>query len=431
MANTYKALQTITVGAGGTASVTFTNIPQNYTDLVITTSARSTLGQPNLLVVFNGANSTLRDITAFAVGTSTTGSNAFYQGIRTTFNDSSSTANTFTNTTVYITNYASNTAVKSVSSDSVAEDNGTTYNSLYMTGGLYSSTTPITSITLIPDEAPNPNTGINIAQHSTFTLYGVFNADVSSAPSIPTIGTATAGAGSASITFTGVNNAASYIMTSNPGSITGTGTTSPIVVEGLSGGTSYTFTARAQNPLGISGASAASNSVTPTNIGYESLATSVVGAGGTTNIDFGSISSTYTHLQLRLFVQEPIDTVALQFNSDTGNNYAWHSLISENGSTRTSSATTSTNMIFAATTYGTSGSNFAVAIIDILDYANTNKFKTVRSMTGSHNNTSFSRVGIYSGLWQSTSAISSIRVRSRTSGTFAQFSHVALYGIRG
>lgn len=162
---------------------------------------------------------------------------------------------------------------------------------------------------------------------------------------------------------------------------------------------------------------------------YESIATVNV-TSATANIDFTSIPSTYTHLQLRMLVQEPIDTVALQINSDTGNNYSWHSLLGDGGAVAAGAAST-TNMIYVATTYGTSGSNFAVAVVDILDYANTNKFKTVRSLTGNDNNSSFSKVGLYSGLWQSTSAITTLRVRSRTSGNFAQYSQVALYGIKG
>jgi hypothetical protein len=178
--------------------------------------------------------------------------------------------------------------------------------------------------------------------------------------------------------------------------------------------------------LGIWASGASAAAITS----YESIATVTVGSGGTTNIDFSSIPSTYKHLQLRLLIQEPIDTVALQINSDTGNNYSWHSLLGDGGAVAVGAAST-TNMIYTATTYGTSGSSFAVAVIDILDYADTSKNKTVRSLTGNDNNSSFSKVGLYSGLWQSTSAITAIRVRSRTSGTIAQYSQAALYGIKG
>jgi hypothetical protein len=57
----------------------------------------------------------------------------------------------------------------------------------------------------------------------------------------------------------------SYTVTSNPGGITATGTASPIVVDGLTNGTSYDFTVTATNAAGASPASVASNGVTPTS----------------------------------------------------------------------------------------------------------------------------------------------------------------------
>jgi hypothetical protein len=87
-------------------------------------------------------------------------------------------------------------------------------------------------------------------------------------PGAPTIGTATAGDASASVTFTaptdtGQSAIVSYTVTSSPGSLTGTGSASPITVSGLTNGTAYTFTVTAANATGTGPASAASNSVTP------------------------------------------------------------------------------------------------------------------------------------------------------------------------
>ena len=87
-------------------------------------------------------------------------------------------------------------------------------------------------------------------------------------PGAPTIGTASAGNAQASVTFAGPasNGGASitqYQVTSNPGGFVGTGTASPIVVAGLTNGTSYTFTAVATNSIGSSVASLPSNGVTP------------------------------------------------------------------------------------------------------------------------------------------------------------------------
>jgi hypothetical protein len=88
-------------------------------------------------------------------------------------------------------------------------------------------------------------------------------------PGAPTIGTATGGNASASVTFTAPANLGvpagitSFTVTSSPSGITGTGASSPITVSGLSNGTAYTFTVTATGASGTGPASAASNSVTP------------------------------------------------------------------------------------------------------------------------------------------------------------------------
>ncbi len=89
-----------------------------------------------------------------------------------------------------------------------------------------------------------------------------------SVPGAPTVGIATAGNGQASLAFTapawnGGSAITVYTVTSTPGSFTGTGTATPVVVAGLTNGTSYTFTVRATSALGTSLASAVSNAVTP------------------------------------------------------------------------------------------------------------------------------------------------------------------------
>jgi hypothetical protein len=65
--------------------------------------------------------------------------------------------------------------------------------------------------------------------------------------------------------------------------------------------------------------------------------------------------------------------------------------------------------------------------MDILDYANTNKFKTTRTLEGYDANGS-GNVSLTSGLWQSTSAINSITITAV--GTFNQYSQFALYGVK-
>jgi trimeric autotransporter adhesin len=103
-------------------------------------------------------------------------------------------------------------------------------------------------------------------------------------PGAPTIGTATAGDASASVTFTapasnGGSAITGYTVTSSPGGITATGTSSPINVTGLTNGTAYTFTVTATNAIGTSAASAATSAVTPAAAG-----------GGTTDSQFSNVA---------------------------------------------------------------------------------------------------------------------------------------------
>jgi sugar lactone lactonase YvrE len=93
----------------------------------------------------------------------------------------------------------------------------------------------------------------------------------STVPGAPTIGTATAGNAQATISFTapasnGGATITSYTVTSSPNNFTATGATSPIIVTGLTNTTAYTFTVKATNSVGVSIASAASNSATPSGI---------------------------------------------------------------------------------------------------------------------------------------------------------------------
>jgi hypothetical protein len=110
------------------------------------------------------------------------------------------------------------------------------------------------------------------------TAFGITNVAV--IPGAPSVGTATAGALSASVAGTApaaTNGGAitGYRATSSPGGITATSTTLPVNVTGLTAGTAYTFTLAALNSAGYGPESFASNSVTPTSVPATPTVTSV------------------------------------------------------------------------------------------------------------------------------------------------------------
>jgi hypothetical protein len=181
MANeTYTLIEKITVGAAGASSVTFTSIPQTYTDLKVVASARSARSgqlRDELWIRFNGDtgnNYTTRALngSGTAAGSTTnTSVSAIYRG---DMPAATATANTFGNQEIYIPNYTSSNQ-KSVSVDDAMENNATE-SWLYMRAGLWTGTNAITSITLLPEVS-------TFVQYSTFYLYGIAKEGVSPAPS--------------------------------------------------------------------------------------------------------------------------------------------------------------------------------------------------------------------------------------------------------
>ena len=168
--------------------------------------------------------------------------------------------------------------------------------------------------------------------------------------------------------------------------------------------------------------------------GFVSIATTTVGSGGASTISFTSIPQVYKHLQLRCLGRTTAavdnDVALITFNSDSGSNYVAHDLRG-NGGVVASGAYTSLTASYLQRFAGgnQAASMFGAVVVDFLDYADTNKFKTFRDLGGYDFNGS-GNIYLSSGLWRSTSAITSITM-TPSSGNWAQYTQFALYGIQG
>jgi hypothetical protein len=263
-------------------------------------------------------------------------------------------------------------------------------------------------------------------------------------PDAPTIGTATVSGTTASVPFTAAvtgGTVTTFTATSTPGSITGTSATSPISVSGLTASTAYTFKVKGTNATATGPESAASNSVTPPPIGFNSIATVTVGVGGQSSISFTSIPQTYKHLQIRGIARtndagQTQDVIGLRINSDTTTaNYRSHRIAADGTnkvSTTQASGTYSSSWIGYATGVNASASMFGATIIDLYDYTSTVKNKVGRSLAGdSQNNNTDNQIILGSSLYLSTSAVTTITLVPIFASGFAQYTSFALYGIEG
>jgi hypothetical protein len=167
---------------------------------------------------------------------------------------------------------------------------------------------------------------------------------------------------------------------------------------------------------------------------YESIATVTVGGGGSSTITFSSIPSTYSHLQVRGIARSSFtgggDAVIVRLNGDSGANYIRHVLLGDGSSATAAASSPSSTFggLGAISSDQSSASIFGAVVFDLLDYTNTNKNRTMRSLSGYDVNGSGS-VEFRSNLYTSTTAVSSITL-TLSSDNFKQYSSFALYGIK-
>lgn len=165
---------------------------------------------------------------------------------------------------------------------------------------------------------------------------------------------------------------------------------------------------------------------------FEHIETQTVGSTSVASVTFSSIPSGYKHLQVRSISRLSsggVATMYVRFNSDSGNNYRQHYIYGDGAIV--ASGTSSTSFSLAGTSNGsTSTSNsFGASVIDILDYRDTSKYTTLRSISGADSNGS-GFFQFFSSLWLSTAAITSLTFVNSGAPNFVQHSTFSLYGIK-
>jgi hypothetical protein len=189
-------------------------------------------------------------------------------------------------------------------------------------------------------------------------------------------------------------------------------------------------------PFGILGASGAGLASS-----YELISTTVLGSTSTsvTFSNLGTYSSTYKHLQIR-YTARSIRSIQWNYtllitNGDTGNN-RWHGLGTFGNSAAVQSQNGSGTGFITGYAAGanTAANIYSGNVIDILDYSSTTKTKTFRTLAGIRSNLTGNvdhHVALYSGLWNSTAAITSIALNDTGGWGFTAGSRFSLYGIKG
>lgn len=323
-------------------------------------------------------------------------------------------------------------------------------------GKTYTVTSSPGSYTNTGSSSPIVVTGLQSNTAYTYTVTATNNYGTSSAssassavtattiPQAPTIGTATGADQSATLTFTagetGGSSITNYKYSTDNTTYTAFSpaqTSSPLTISGLTNGQNYSFYLKAVNANGDSAASAASNSVTPAlPTSFESIATVTVGSGGSSTILFDNIPQTYDHLQLRVFARgntnDNIDDVVWRFNGDSSVNYRGHYLLAEGANVYSGNSGGANYSAWLRVANNLSPANtFGAGVLDISDYKNTNKFKSTKVLSGVDNNNTTGQTMYTSSAWFSNSAITSITLFSSNASSFRQYSHFALYGIKG
>jgi hypothetical protein len=170
---------------------------------------------------------------------------------------------------------------------------------------------------------------------------------------------------------------------------------------------------------------------------FETIASTVV-SSPVASVTFSSIPADYKHLQVRILGRttraNASATISLRFNGDTGATWSTHDFTGD-GATASSGGGGSRTYDYVGVCLGTGSSAtadiFGAGITDILDYADTNKYKTIRTLTGKDVNGSTGSVALLSANWRDTDAITTILFTDSSFANLDTGTSIALYGIKG
>lgn len=170
---------------------------------------------------------------------------------------------------------------------------------------------------------------------------------------------------------------------------------------------------------------------------YDLLETQVLSSSASSVTFTGLDSYTdYKHLQLRMTTRTDraavIDTIRAGFNSFSGNYYTDHMLRGYGAAVLSSGAANQSFVIAHENTAGNSTTTgiFGSAIMDILDFSNTNKYKTIRSFSGAYI-PSWTNVYLRSALIISTDALTSVTFTSGNGANLLTGCRFSIYGVKG
>ena len=268
-----KLIQTQTLTTAQ-PDITFSAIPQNFTDLVIKASLRTSTADQDVTININSSASNFSNKYLFGNG-STAASGTAYGNYVGSASHNSQTANTFGNIALYFPNYAGSTN-KSYSSDAVNENNATTATQAII-AGLWSNTAAINAVKFL-----QPN-GANFVAGSTISLYGIGGAGDGYAAPKATGGVISYSSGYiihtffASGTFTPTTNLTDveYLVVAGGGGSGGDTSSGGPHATGGGGAGGYRSSVVGQSSGG--GASAEARLSLTSGVGY----TVTIGAGGT------------------------------------------------------------------------------------------------------------------------------------------------------